>query len=124
MDLNFLLWQKGGGYTTSLRSGGAGMKGRTGRSGFGTGVARKMLVFGFVQDIYELELWRKMWPHNPPPVVEYWKRQVRACVFSFFFFLSFSSFVPSGERWETGQRRIALAPKVRLLFLMLASGKN
>ena len=41
MDLNFLLWEKGGGYTTSLRSGGGGMKGRTGRSGFGTGAARK-----------------------------------------------------------------------------------
>ena len=78
MDLNFLLREKGGGYTTSLRSGGGGMKGRTGRSGFGTG-----LVFGFVQDIYELELWRKMWPHNSPPAAEYWKRQCARLRFLF-----------------------------------------
>ena len=34
------------------------MKGRIGRSGFGIGAAlRGVLVFGFGQDIYDLELW-------------------------------------------------------------------
>jgi len=37
-----------------------------------------------------------------------------------FFSLSFSSFVPSGEKWEDGQRRIALTAKVRYMFFLFA----
>jgi len=67
MVLNLLPWEKGGGYTTSWPSGGGTTKGCTGRSGWGN--------FAFLQEIYELELWWKMWPHNMPPVLEDWKRR-------------------------------------------------
>ena len=41
----------------------------------GVGVARKMLKFRFMQDIYELELYHRMWPYNMAPVLEDWKRR-------------------------------------------------
>lgn len=52
-----------------------------------------------------------------PPHPGYWQRR---CTRLVFFSLSFSSFVPSGEKWEDGQRRIALTAKVRYMFFLFA----
>ena len=67
------------------------MKGRIGRSGFGIGAAlRGVLVFGFGQDIYNLELWWRMWPYNEPPLKEQYKRECARLRFLFLLLLLFS----------------------------------
>ena len=67
------------------------MKGRIGRSGFGIGAAlRGVLVFGFGQDIYDLELWWRMWPYNEPPLKEQYKRECARLRFLFLLLLLFS----------------------------------
>ena len=48
------------------------------------------LVFGFGQDIYDLELWWRMWPYNEPPLVEHYKRKCARLRFLFFLLLLFS----------------------------------
>ena len=64
------------------------MKGRIGRSGFGIGAAlRGVLVFGFGQDIYDLELWWRMWPYNEPPLKEQYKRECARLRFLFLLLL-------------------------------------
>lgn len=71
--------------------------------------------------------WRRVCPtglsQTLPAIPENWQRRcTRLCFLSF----SPSSFVPSGEKWEAGQRRIALTAKVTyiifFLFAMLGFG--
>ena len=75
--------ERGGGSKRISRIGGGWMKGRIGRSGPGIGAAlRGVLVFGFGQDIYDLELWWRMWPYNEPPLKEQYKRECALLLFS------------------------------------------
>ena len=66
---------RGGGVVARKESRGLAVdEWRTVLSGFGIGAALcGVLVFGFGQDIYDLELWWRMWPYNEPPLKEQYK---------------------------------------------------